>query len=102
MKPVTTINRLVVVPGSMDAFIEAQRTFAAGLAKSHDHLLGGRMYRALDSKTAVLVSLFRSREAQEEVFRLEEFKRHLARLQPMVESSSPALYDVAYGYGELG
>jgi quinol monooxygenase YgiN len=100
MKHVTIINRLEIKPGSTDAFIDAQRAFATGLMKTHGYVVGGRMYRSLDSKSVVLVSVFDSMEAQEQARKLDAFKEHLARIQPMTESSSPALYDIAYSYGD--
>jgi len=35
MKSVTVINRLLIKPGKMDEFIEAQRKFAAALADAN-------------------------------------------------------------------
>jgi quinol monooxygenase YgiN len=99
MKPVTVINRIHVKPGKMDEFIEAQRKFAAMLPS--DWLIGGRMYRSLDGQSAVLVSTFRSKSAQDEVFQRADFKAHLQRLQPLVESSSPILYEEAYTTGDF-
>src|SRR5882757_10279010 len=59
MKSVTVINRLLIKPGKMDEFIEAQRTFAAALPPCG--LVGGCMYRSVDGQSAVLVSKFQSK-----------------------------------------
>jgi len=99
MKPVTVINRLVIKPGKIDEFIEAQQKFAATLPPCG--LLGGRMYRGVDGQSAVLVSLFQSKDAQEEIQRRADFKEHLRKLQPLVESSTPLLYEEAYTYGDF-
>ena len=99
MKEVIVINRLSIKPGKMDEFIEAQRTFAAGMRMTPNALVGGRMYRSVDGTSAVLVSIFASTRAQDEVRQLPAFKEHLARLQPMIESSSPGLYEEAYTTG---
>jgi hypothetical protein len=58
------------------------------------------MYRSLDGQSAVLVSTFRSKEDQDQVFGRADFKEHLQRLQPLVESSSPMVYEEAYTTGE--
>lgn len=99
MKPVTVINRIQVKAGKMDEFIAAQRTFAATVPR--DRLVGGRMYRSADDQSAVLVSVFPSKSAQEEILQGEGFKAHLQRLQPLVESSSPSLYEEAYTTGDF-
>jgi quinol monooxygenase YgiN len=99
MKPVVVINRLMVKPGKMDEFIEAQRRYAAALPPSG--LIGGRMYRSIDGQCATLVSVFESTRAVEEVREREDFKAHIQRLQPLLESSSPILYEEAYTTGDF-
>jgi quinol monooxygenase YgiN len=99
MKPVTVINRIMVKSDKMDEFIDVQQRFAASLPASG--LLGGRMYRSVDGRSVVLVSTFQSKSAQEEVFQRAEFKEHLKRLQPLVESSTPDLYEEAYTSGDF-
>jgi heme-degrading monooxygenase HmoA len=96
MKPFTMINRLVVKPGKMDEFIEMQRRFAAA---GPSGLIGGRMYRSPDGQSAILVSMFQSKAAQEEIFQRPEFKAHIANLQPLVVSSNPMVYEEAYTTG---
>jgi quinol monooxygenase YgiN len=97
MKPVIVVNRLMIKPGKLDEFIEAQQKFVGTLPPCG--LIGGRMYRSLDEQSAVLVSIFESRSAIDTVFQLPEFKENLRRLQPLVESSSPIVYEEAYTYG---
>ena len=99
MKQVTVINRVMIKPGKMDEFIETQRKYAAALTSNG--FLGGRMYRSLDGQSAVLVSTFHSKSEQELVMQRADFKEHLERLQPLVESSSPAIYEEAYTTGEF-
>ena len=101
MKPVTVINRLAIKPGKMDEFIDAQRNFATTLMKKPNGLIGGRMYRSIDGKSAVLVSQFESESAQEELRQSHAFKEHLNVLQSMVESASPSLYEEAYTTGDF-
>ncbi|AKU98352.1 hypothetical protein AKJ09_05016 [Labilithrix luteola] len=99
MKPLTVINCLRIKPGKMDEFIDAQRRFAASLPDYG--LIGGRMYRSLDGESAVLVSVFRSKSAQEEIQQRPAFKEHLQTLRAFVESSSPSLYEEAYTTGDF-
>jgi len=97
MKSITIINQLRVKPGKMDEFIEAQRQFAASLPACG--LVGGRMYRGTDGQSAVLVSTFESNEAREATLEREDFKAHLARLKPLIDSSNPNLFEEAYTTG---
>lgn len=99
MNPVTVINRIQIRPGKMDEFIEAQRAFAATLPSNV--LVGGRMYRSVDGAWAVLVSTFQSETVQREMLQHPDFKAHLERLRPFVESSSPMLYEEAYTTGNF-
>lgn len=96
--PVTLINRLSIKPGMIDEFIEAQRSFASTIPAG---LVGGRMYRSIDGTSAILVSQFDSLIAQQEIFQTEAFKEHLNKLRPMVDSSSPTVYEEAYTYGDF-
>ena len=99
MKAVTIINRLTVKPGKMDEFLETQRKYAAELPACG--LIGGRMYRGTDDQTAVLVSTFESKSAQEAILQRAGFKEHLRRMQDLVESSNPSLYEEAYTTGNF-
>jgi quinol monooxygenase YgiN len=96
MKPVTVINQIVIKPGKMDEFLEAQRGFAVDSMTTPKGLIGSRMYRGVDGTTAILVSQFASMTAWEEVRQHHAFKNHLSKLQPLVESSSPTLCEEAY------
>lgn len=101
MKPVTVINRLVIKPGKIDEFVETQRAFANALSDKPCGLLGGRMYRSVDGTSAVLVSQFASAAAQEEIRQSDAFKQHVAKLQSLIESSSPSPYEEAYTTGDF-
>jgi heme-degrading monooxygenase HmoA len=99
MTTVTIINRLAIRPGKMDEFIAAQRRFSAGLPACG--LVGGRMYRSEDGRSAVLVSTFESKQAQEDIMTGDAFKAHVQGLQSFVESSSPAFFEEAYTTGDF-
>jgi len=99
MKSVTVINRMMIKPGKMGEFIEAQRKYAAALTSNG--FIGGRMYRGLDGQSAVLVSTFESKREQEQVMQRADFKEHLEGLQHLVASSSPSIYEEAYSTGNF-
>jgi quinol monooxygenase YgiN len=101
VKPVTVINQIVTKPGKMEEFIDIQRNFATVLMKQPSGLIGGRMYRSTDGKSAVLVSQFESESAQEALRQSEAFKHHLKQLQALVESASPTVYEEAYTTGNF-
>jgi heme-degrading monooxygenase HmoA len=101
MKPMTLINRLVIKPGKMDEYLEAQQSFTAEFRRTCSGLIGSRMYRGVDGNSVVLVSQFASMSAQEEVRRSDVFKEQLNALKPLVESSSPSLYEEAYTAGDF-
>jgi quinol monooxygenase YgiN len=99
MEPVTIINQLVIKPGRMDELVQAQRRFAGIVLATPHGLIGSRMYRGIDGTTAILVSQFVSRAAQEALRQHPDFKRHLSTLQPLIESSNPGLFEEAYTSG---
>jgi quinol monooxygenase YgiN len=101
MKPVTVINRMLIKPGKMDEFVDAQRNFASNLMTKPSGLIGGRLYSSIDGKSALLVSKFESESAQEELRQSPAFKQHLNVLKEMVESASPTLYEEAYTTGDF-
>jgi len=101
MKPVTVINRMLIKPGKMDEFVDAQRNFASNLMTKPSGLIGGRLYSSIDGKSALLVSKFESESAQEELRQSPAFKQHLNVLKEMVESASPTVYEEAYTTGEF-
>ena len=101
MSPITIVNHFEIAPGKMEAFIEAQLTFAATLCDRPSGLLGGRLYRGLDGRSAVLVSQFESAEAQERIRASETFQQHIARLKALIVSASPKLYEEAYTTGSF-
>jgi quinol monooxygenase YgiN len=101
MQPVTIINSFVIKPGKMEEFIELQRNFAMRLKLTPCGLIGGRMYRGSDGKSAVLVSQFESEQAQEELRQSQDFKQHISQLRELIESATPALYEAAYTTGDF-
>ncbi len=75
--------------------------FATTLVKKPNGLIGGRMYKSIDGKSAVLVSQFESGSAQEDIRQSDAFKQHVNQLQVLIESASPSLYEEAYTTGDF-
>lgn len=101
MKPVTIINQFAVKDGKLEEFIQIQNAFSKEISKSFPGLIGGRMYKGRDGKSAVLVSVFESLEATEAVRQLPAFQNHVARLKQLLDASNPNLYEVAYTTGNF-
>ena len=100
MKPVTGINVLTIKDGKMDEFLKIHESFSSGFARTCAGLNGGRMYRSLDGRTAVLISEFESVEALERVQNLAEVKANVRQLQPLVEEPKVNIFETAYAYGK--
>jgi hypothetical protein len=100
MKPVTGINVLTIKDGKMDEFLEIHASFSSGFGRTCAGLNGGRMYRSLDGRTAILISEFESVEALERVRNLAEVKENVRQLQPLVEQSRINIFVTAYAYGK--
>jgi quinol monooxygenase YgiN len=100
MKPVTVINVLTIKDGKMDEFLEIHESFSSGFGRTCAGLTGGRMYRSLDGRTAILISEFESVEAQEKVRNLPEVKENVRQLQPLVEEPKLNIFETAYAYGK--
>ena len=99
MKPVIQINFLSIKPGKIDEFIEAERGYAS--AKLPPGVIGSRMYRSLDGKSVVRVRQYESIEAHKELHQNETLRQHIDKLSPLLESSSPALYEEVYKAGDF-
>lgn len=101
MKPVTVINFFLIKPGKMNQFIEVQRSFTAALKTKSAGLIGSRMYRSLDGKSAVRVAQFESARSHEGTRQSDAFEEHLKRVQPYVESANPNSYEEAFTAGNF-
>ena len=92
MKPVTQINFLSIKPVKVDEFFQMNQSYIASSGRPNG-LISSRLYRSLDGKSAVRVSTYESAEAHKEIHESESLKQHIAMLQPLIESSTPALYE---------
>jgi quinol monooxygenase YgiN len=100
MKPVTQINVLSIKPEKIDEFFEADRSYIAS-ASLPKGLIGSRLYRSLDGKSAVRVSQYESVEAHKEYHHSEALRQQIDLLRTFVESSSPGFYEEAYTTGDF-
>jgi quinol monooxygenase YgiN len=100
MKPVTQINFLSIKPEKIDEFFALDQSYITS-GNRPKGLISSRLYRSLDGKSAVRVSQYESIEAHRETHRSEALRQQIDRLRPLVESSSPGLYEEAYTTGEL-
>src|SRR5579859_7903105 len=101
MNPVTIVNFFEIEPGKLDDFIRLQQAYATTLTDPDKPtgLIGGRMYRGQDGRSAVLISQFDSHEAQERIRASDAFQRHIAKLKALIVSTNPKLYEEAYTAG---
>jgi quinol monooxygenase YgiN len=98
--PVTQINFISIKPDKIDEFYAADRSYITS-ANLPDGLIGSRVYRSLDGKSAVRVSQYESMEALTESLQSEDLRRQVDRLRPLVESSTRDLYQEAYTTGDF-
>lgn len=96
---ITMINRMELQPGRMREFIRLQEEFV--ITARPTGLIGGRLYRELGDRTAILISRFESAAAQAAVVQSVELREHMAQLREMVASSTPELFAEAYTYGDF-
>lgn len=93
------INRMELQPGRMNEFVRLQEEFV--ITSPPPGLIGGRLYRELGDRTAILLSRFESAAAQEAVMQSAQLRGHIAQMREMVASSTPELFAEAYTYGDF-
>lgn len=98
--PVTQINFLSIKPDKVDEFFKTDRSYIAS-ASLPKGLIGSRLYRSQDGRSLVRVSQYESVEAHNEYHHSEDLRQQIGKLRPLVESSSPALYEEVYTTGEF-
>lgn len=93
---VTVINVFFPKPERFEEFVRTQQGALPGFRGKVAGLRGGHFYRSRDGKSAVLVSVFESEQAQQAFMRSDLFHAHRDRLAPLLERVEPALYDLVY------
>lgn len=99
--PVTVINVFTPQPGRIDEFLQMQTEALARFRGRVDGLRGSRLFRALDGRNAIQVSMFESREALERFTGSDAFASHRDRVMPLLEQADPSLYELVYEAGNI-
>lgn len=100
MAPVTQILFLSIKPGKIDEFLEADRKFLASAALPKG-LVGSRLYRSADGKSAVRVVQYESLEAQQEYQRDPALQQQVSLLRDLIESANGNLYEEVRTSGDF-
>lgn len=100
-EPLVVVNVFTPKPGQLDAFMEVQRSGLQAFRGRIPGLRGGRLLRGHDDATAMLISMFESRQALEAWLGSPLFKAHVQKLSPLLESTAPRTYELVYENGVL-
>jgi quinol monooxygenase YgiN len=100
MTPVTQILFLSIKPGKIDEFVEADRNFIASTSLPKG-IVGSRLYRSPDGKSAVRVVQYESAEAQKEYEQDQALRQQVSLLRNFVESATAGLYDEVRTTGDF-
>ena len=95
-KPVVLINVFTLKEGKLDEFIELQTAALHNFKGKVPGWLGSRLHRELDGSSAVMMSIFESREDINRWYETKLFSEHRAKVIPLVERAEPKLYEVVY------
>ena len=100
MAPVTQILFLSIKPGKIDEFLEADRNFLASAALPKG-LVGSRLYRSPDGKSAVRVVQYESVEAHQKYQQDPGLQQQVALLRDFVDSANASLYEEVRTTGDF-
>jgi heme-degrading monooxygenase HmoA len=100
-KPAVGISIITPKPGRFEEFMTLQLAQLSRLRGQVQGLRGTRLFRSLDNRSAVLVSVFET-DADAARFRGDpRLTDHLARVQPLIESAVPGAFETAYEVGTV-
>jgi quinol monooxygenase YgiN len=100
MTPVTQILSLSIKPDKIDEFLEADRNFIAS-ATLPKGLVGSRLYRSPDGKSAVRVVQYESAEVQKAYEQDKALQQQVALLRNFVDSATGSLYEEVRTTGDF-
>ena len=100
MTPVTQILLLSIKPDKIGELLEADRNFIASTTLPKG-LVGSRLYRSPDGKSAVRVVQYESVEAQKDYEQDETLQQQIALLSNFVESATASLYAEVHTTGDF-
>lgn len=99
--PVVLINVFTPRPGKLDEFVALQ---TAALEQFRGRIAGwrgGRLHRALDGSSAVMMSVFDAVESHQKFVDSALFAEHRDRILPLVERVEPRFYEIVAESGVL-
>jgi hypothetical protein len=99
MSPIVSVSIVVPRPGKFDEFVAIQREQYRRLRGKVSGLLGSRLYRSIDGRSAILLAMFETPEDQQRFAESADLLDHIARVRGLVERTGPGLYESAYEYG---
>jgi quinol monooxygenase YgiN len=97
---VTQINFISIKPDKIEEFFEADRNFIASVTLPKG-LIGSRLYRSFDGKSAIRVTQYESAEVHKEYHQSEALQQQIALLRTFVESSTAGLYEEVRSTGNF-
>lgn len=99
--PAVFINILTPKPGKLDELIAVQTAAQRRFFGMVPGLLGHRLHRALDGKTAVVIAVFETIEHHKRWLETDLFAEHLRRVGPLIERSDRGYFEVISEAGTL-
>ncbi|MBD2842109.1 antibiotic biosynthesis monooxygenase family protein [Erythrobacter rubeus] len=93
---VTLINIFTPKEGDLQNFVDAQIAEYRRLDGKVDGAIWNRLHVNRENGTAVNVALFESREKYDAWIDSDLFEEHIAKIKPLLDDVSPALYEVSY------
>ena len=101
--PVVLINVFTPRPGKLDAFVETQAAELHRLTSEQavKGWRGSRLHRALDGKTAVMVTVFDTIGDHKRWVASPAFAEHLDRTRPLIERAEPGYYQLVAEAGRI-
>lgn len=100
-RPVVLINTFTLKPGKMDEFLALQTAALQRFRGRIPGWRGGRLHRAVDGNTAVMMSVFDSADAHRRFLETTGFDEHRQQVLPLVENVQPAYYEIVHESGSL-
>jgi heme-degrading monooxygenase HmoA len=94
LAPVILINIFTPKPGCMDEFIETQTAFLKLSGDQVSGWRGSRLHRAIDDRTAAMVTIFNTVDDHKRWMETDMFKAHRVRIASLTDSVEGNYYQV--------
>jgi len=98
-RTVAVINVFTPRSGKLDEFVRVQQAALPGFRGRIPGLRGSRLYRSLDGRNAVLISVFERAEDFQRFRQSDLFTAQRDRIAPLLERADPGLYELVYEAG---